>query len=596
MGKGIIKGSTLRSGAFRLLLFSITGVALVAISLIFVISVRRIADTMDEESTNLAHSKLRIITKDMETMLDSQRAMVLKVATLPLFRLDNIESDKYQEIEILEILKGYKDVAYTSDSFFLKYESMDNVFTSYGTTMPIDICLNTKWLLRDTDKCTDIIDEMSGYPDRRLEINDAGDGRLLFVYSLSRYSPGSIGRRGALVFLVTQESFLKRAERVAGQLPGDICVLYSGQCILGDELVIRSNNVVSAVSNNGQFEVFLRCDNDNYLHRGIASMGGSTLVSGIGLLLVSFMLAWWNFNPVRRLAEKYDPDGQGKLVPDWNSIDAFIASLLSGKKEDGQLLNRQHRLLCEQTIRLMSRGDCSRRVLERAAILGIRLDWHLYGIITCTLLAEGGDSGETLLDRIEDLAGEEFALYPFMEDDMEVRILAATNEEYQFAEIRDLVVSLFEAIGINAVVSAVSPWKGFDDMERDINKGISPISPVVEDISGIERHNRTAERVIEYIQGHCSDYNLSLDMLAEKHGVSSTYLSRLLKEQLGMSYKQYLTGLRIEEAKKLLCNPDANVAEVCQRVGFNNVSYFIKIFTQHTGMTPAKYRDEKGKE
>ena len=75
--------------------------------------------------------------------------------------------------------------------------------------------------------------------------------------------------------------------------------------------------------------------------------------------------------------------------------------------------------------------------------------------------------------------------------------------------------------------------------------------------------------------------------------MTSTYLCRLIKQQTGISYKEYLTKLRMEEAKRLLSDPDAAIADVCQKVGYTNVSHFIKIFQKYEGTTPAKYRDQE---
>ena len=75
--------------------------------------------------------------------------------------------------------------------------------------------------------------------------------------------------------------------------------------------------------------------------------------------------------------------------------------------------------------------------------------------------------------------------------------------------------------------------------------------------------------------------------------MTPAYLSRIIKQKTGMSYKEYLTGLRIEEAKKMLLDQNMSVMDVCQNIGYVNVSYFIKIFQEYTGMTPARFRDER---
>ena len=58
-----------------------------------------------------------------------------------------------------------------------------------------------------------------------------------------------------------------------------------------------------------------------------------------------------------------------------------------------------------------------------------------------------------------------------------------------------------------------------------------------------------------------------------------------------MNYKEYLTMLRMEEAQRLLQLGDQSVIEISQQVGYVNISYFIKLFQKHTGMTPAIYKE-----
>jgi len=57
----------------------------------------------------------------------------------------------------------------------------------------------------------------------------------------------------------------------------------------------------------------------------------------------------------------------------------------------------------------------------------------------------------------------------------------------------------------------------------------------------------------------------------------------------GKTYKDYVVGLRMEYAKQLLQSGDLSVAEISMMVGYSSVSYFIRIFKEETGVTPAKY-------
>ena len=66
---------------------------------------------------------------------------------------------------------------------------------------------------------------------------------------------------------------------------------------------------------------------------------------------------------------------------------------------------------------------------------------------------------------------------------------------------------------------------------------------------------------------------------------------REITKDLTVAYKKYLTELRMEEAKRLLKETPLRIIDISQATGYNDVSYFIKVFQKHTGLTPAKYRD-----
>jgi len=81
-----------------------------------------------------------------------------------------------------------------------------------------------------------------------------------------------------------------------------------------------------------------------------------------------------------------------------------------------------------------------------------------------------------------------------------------------------------------------------------------------------------------------------LKELAEQFYISEYYLSRIFKEITGYGFKEYLILYRLNEAKKLLCRTNLSVTDICFAVGYSNVNHFIRIFRQHEGMSPLKYR------
>lgn len=97
-------------------------------------------------------------------------------------------------------------------------------------------------------------------------------------------------------------------------------------------------------------------------------------------------------------------------------------------------------------------------------------------------------------------------------------------------------------------------------------------------------------KICEYIQAHFMEYGISSEGVAAAFHVSTDTVRQAVVSQTGMLYRDYLIHLRIEYAKVLLRQEDIPIAELCQKVGYGNVSYFIKLFREVTGITPSKYR------
>ena len=87
----------------------------------------------------------------------------------------------------------------------------------------------------------------------------------------------------------------------------------------------------------------------------------------------------------------------------------------------------------------------------------------------------------------------------------------------------------------------------------------------------------------------------SLSRFAQIFGVSSSYFSYLFHQSTGISFKQYLTVLRMEYAKRLLEERNMSILDVGCECGYRTPSQFIRSFKAFTGMTPSAYRNEKEK-
>ena len=97
-------------------------------------------------------------------------------------------------------------------------------------------------------------------------------------------------------------------------------------------------------------------------------------------------------------------------------------------------------------------------------------------------------------------------------------------------------------------------------------------------------------KVKEYIDGNYS-HDIYLEQLAQNFRVTPKYMSRFLKEGLGMSFMQYLSNLRISKAKILLETSALGIDHIAAEVGFNSRNTFIRMFKKLEGITPSEYRN-----
>ncbi|WP_283675490.1 AraC family transcriptional regulator [Butyricicoccus sp. Marseille-Q5471] len=113
---------------------------------------------------------------------------------------------------------------------------------------------------------------------------------------------------------------------------------------------------------------------------------------------------------------------------------------------------------------------------------------------------------------------------------------------------------------------------------------------LVETCSGIPPvTNVSIDKAIGYMEAHITQ-NISLDDLAQHVNLSKFYFTRYFRKHLGMTPHQYFVNMRIQYAKRLLATTHDSVESVAEQCGFDNVSNFIRVFKQRSGMTPTAFR------
>ncbi len=105
--------------------------------------------------------------------------------------------------------------------------------------------------------------------------------------------------------------------------------------------------------------------------------------------------------------------------------------------------------------------------------------------------------------------------------------------------------------------------------------------------------NPRIENIKNYIETNL-EYDIKISQVAKIFHYNEQYLGRLFKKETQMSFNNYISKQRIERAKLLLKETDDSVMNIALKVGFNNVTYFNRVFQKHLKKTPMEFRASKG--
>lgn len=190
------------------------------------------------------------------------------------------------------------------------------------------------------------------------------------------------------------------------------------------------------------------------------------------------------------------------------------------------------------------------------------------------------DESRILLEHMDFIRG-----HAFYKDDLLVII---SNLDKNVEEIKKKIVkNCNRYIGRETVISSKVSEKGIYSLYDTFK--------YLQKIHNDKRPDAIIIRAIEYIRKNYDDSQLSLQSLSERFHVSSSYLTRMLRQELGLSFIEYLTELRLNKAISLLesSSEDVLICDIAEKIGYSSQHYFSRIFKNKTGFTPKQYKDKK---
>ena len=130
----------------------------------------------------------------------------------------------------------------------------------------------------------------------------------------------------------------------------------------------------------------------------------------------------------------------------------------------------------------------------------------------------------------------------------------------------------------------------FEDIQMKVSEIVNKIINFINSKRKLVNRN-FIEKAKEFINGSFALEDLNLGSIAEKVSVSPGYLSQLFKQVEGASCVEYITKVRINNAKRLLKETNLKTYEIAERSGYVDPQYFSTCFKKIVGVSPTDYRD-----
>ncbi|MCD9024998.1 response regulator transcription factor [Cohnella silvisoli] len=132
-------------------------------------------------------------------------------------------------------------------------------------------------------------------------------------------------------------------------------------------------------------------------------------------------------------------------------------------------------------------------------------------------------------------------------------------------------------------------FHSFDSMIGSLKEFLSEL----EKPETLQMENKTEhanlKEIIKYMNENYRN-DISIQSISKSFYLNSNYLSQLFKRELKFTFTEYLTKVRLQEAKNLLQTTDLSIGEIAENIGFRDYFYFIRIFKKHTQQTPRQFR------
>lgn len=135
----------------------------------------------------------------------------------------------------------------------------------------------------------------------------------------------------------------------------------------------------------------------------------------------------------------------------------------------------------------------------------------------------------------------------------------------------------------------VNEWHTISDILKWMQEDIFPVMSRHIKSCRNDNNNKSIQRVLRHIERHYGE-ELSQPMMAELCEMPPSLFSQIFKDEVGLTFSDYLISFRMKKARVMLVETDLKIAQISERLCYNNPQNFIRVFKKMNGMPPGEYR------
>lgn len=582
-----------RSKIFWGYFFLFLGIAVFVISGLEMGWIHKELEDKRHQEIEVIQKKAESIALDLDEQMTGMRMTVLKIISGSEFKKYYQNSNAYYKIEFIDDMREKAESINLVKEYFVAYPGKHEIISNHFGTVSFSDYVKYMFGKEAVNSLTDTFMQEYMYSDERLILHRYEDDVFVVFPFMQLHATARPDVGGMFVYLVKEREILDRAEFLVGKINGELYVSYGDFRLLGEEeeaVADQDNEMIAVSAASGDIRVQLRLHEESLQGYFIKSMVQIDLKWFWIAIVLAFALAYVTTLPIYKITKKIGLFKNATDVVDWNHIEKELEKLLYSNKKYNE---DQYRMLQQQILRLVISGKYIDSFSSFLLFFNIKADYLLYCVFTCRLniddIEQNREEQQYIMEQIEGLSDSMSAYYPCWESNTIVKILVGTEGRQQVETVSEKIGRFFDSMHIEAAIELIE----YGDSLSALHGGkVSDYEQGIELQNSENKVSGLTQRAIEYIQEHYMGLDISLENVADHLQITPSYLSRIIKKEVGVNYKEYVTRLKIEKAKEMLLEEDATVISVGEKIGYFNTSYFIKVFRNYTGVTPDRWRKQ----